>query len=129
MPNFGEFTFHALCDLGQEEEGLHNLTQLQALHETNWAIEDLYSDLCWGAMEGYYHPQLTIDVDYLFFAAFCPRFAHYERALATANGNCCFFPSVLRASSHFSTKYSFSVEANHQVGDGLGQALVAHRDV
>jgi hypothetical protein len=108
---------------------LHSPTQLQALHETNWAIENLYSDLCWGAMEGYYHPQLTIDVDYLFFAAFRPRFADYERVLATANGNCCFFPSVLRASSHFSLENLFSVKADHYVGCSLVQTLVAYRNM
>jgi hypothetical protein len=112
-----------------KKKGLHSLTQLQALHETNWAIEDLYSDLCWGAMEGYYDPQLTIDVHFLFLATFRPHFADYKRVLATDNRDCCFFPSVLRASSHLPTKYLFSVEANHQLGDGLGQALVAHRDV
>jgi hypothetical protein len=111
------------------EEGLHSLTQLLALHETNGAIEDLHPDLCWGTMEGYYDPQLTIDVDYLFFAAFRPRFTDYKRVPAADNGNSRFFPSVLRASSHLPTKYLFSVEANHQLGNGLGQALVAHRDV
>jgi hypothetical protein len=118
-----------LCELGQEEEGLHSLTQLQDLHEANWAIEDLYSDLCWGDMEGSYDPQLTIDVDCLFFAALCPRFAHYKRVLATDDGNYCFFPRVLRASSHLPTTYLFYVKANRQLGYGLGQALVAHRDV
>jgi hypothetical protein len=27
---------------------LHSLTWLQALHENNWSIDDLYSDLSWG---------------------------------------------------------------------------------
>jgi hypothetical protein len=94
-------------------------TELQCLHETNGSIDNFHSDLCWWAMEGYYDPQLTIDVDCLFFAAFRARFADYERVLATDNGNCCFFPSVLRASPHFLMKYLCSVEANHHVGCGL----------
>jgi hypothetical protein len=39
-----------------KKKGSHSLAQLQALHETNWPIEDLYSDLSWGTMEGYYDP-------------------------------------------------------------------------
>jgi hypothetical protein len=70
-------------------------------------------------MKGYYDPQLTIDVDYLFFAASHSRFADYERVLATDNCNRCFFPSVLHASSHFPTKYLFSIEENRQVSCSL----------
>jgi hypothetical protein len=103
----------------QKEGGVLSLAQLQDLHETNWVIEDFHSDLSWWAMKGYYDPQLAIDVDYLFFAASRSRFADYQRVLAMDYGNCCFFPSMLRASSHFPTEYLFTVEANHQVGYGL----------
>jgi hypothetical protein len=99
--------------------GLAGLAPLQALHETDWAIEDFHSDLSWWALEGYYDPELTIDVHSLFFAAVRPRFGDYKSVLAMGNGNSSFFPGVLRASSHFPTKYLFSVEANLQFGCGL----------
>jgi len=100
-----------------------------ALHKTNWAIKDRHSNPSWWAMEGHYDPQFTIDIDYLFLAALRLRFDDYKHVLATDNGDYCFFPSVLCASAHFPTKYLFSVEDNHQVGCGLGQALIAHRNV
>lgn len=80
-------------------------------------------------MKHYYDPQLTIDIHYLFFAAFCLRLADYQRMLSIKNGSSCFFPRVLRAGSHFPPKDFFTVKVDYQVSCGLVQTLVAYRDM